>query len=92
MMTFPEINNAREMRDAIRSIYWLNNRKAAAREAGSTYEDRDDDDDVKKENGRRATRAFEAIRYFNMLSSTELDVRRAKRRVSSMVRRGDGLP
>jgi Lon protease-like protein len=95
IISFPEINNAKELRATIRSIYWLNNRNnVTAAKLGvnddaisATYTNSDEDyDDIT--NKRRISLAFNTIKTCNQLSSSELDVRCAKRYISLEVRQG----
>ena len=85
MITFPEMTNSQQLRNTIRAVYWLNNENAIANIDGDTIVGKDTSaGDVKEQ----VSLAFETIKSCNQLSSTELDTRRDKRKLSINIRQG----
>lgn len=89
MIVFPTVYNANQLRDVIRSVYWLNN--------VNTLSDIDGSDDGNEVDGisieplpesvkEQISLAFDAIKSCNQLSSSELDSRRNRRQSSIEIR------
>ncbi|KAL7519912.1 hypothetical protein ACHAWX_004666 [Stephanocyclus meneghinianus] len=86
MIVFPAVHNAIELRDVIRSVYWLNNVNATSNIDGVSNSERETGSSsiAAKE---QISLAFDAIKSCNQLSSSELDSRRKKRLASIETRR-----
>ena len=86
MIVFPSVHNASELRDVIRSVYWLNNVNATSNIDGVSSSDQEtgSSSNAAKE---QISLAFDAIKSCNQLSSSELDSRRNKRLASIEARR-----
>ena len=83
ILVFPEIKDADELRELIRSVYWLNNSKTLATIEMEKNELADDDVKVSsKVQKEQISLAFDAIRSCNEMSSSELDNRKKKRQQS----------
>ena len=83
MIVFPAVHNSSELRDVVRSVYWLNNTKTtSAIEDEYRYDEQENTVDEEK---TQISLAFEAIKSLNQLSN-DLDNRRSRRKKSIEIR------
>eukprot|EP00804_Cyclotella_cryptica_P027490 CCRYP_007465-RB/>CCRYP_007465-RB protein AED:0.01 eAED:0.01 QI:1883/1/1/1/1/1/3/591/596 len=87
MIVFPAVHNTSELRDVIRSVYWLNNVNTMSNVDGVNIADERECDSSSNATKEQISLAFDAIKSCNQLSSSELDSRRNKRLASIEARR-----
>jgi hypothetical protein len=84
IIVFPATHNANQLRDVIRSVFWLNTMNTATDidvhdAQGCAYSPEEEKEQI--------SLAFDAIKSCNQLSSSELDSRRTKRQRSIEIRK-----
>jgi hypothetical protein len=85
MIVFPAVHDANELKDVIRSVFWLNNASTTSNTESLDKNKREQAFSSEDEKEQIAL-AFDAIKSCNQLSSSELDSRRNKRQVSIEIR------
>ena len=84
MIVFPAVRNSSELRDVVRSVYWLNNDKTAS--AIGEESSNNEQENAAEGEKIQISLAFEAIKSLNQLSN-DLDIRRSRRQKSIEIRK-----